>query len=114
MATAKGSKSNGSTPSAADLADQVAQLQSQIGDMAELIKEVSVQKQGQIKEAAASVAATAKDAAKDVGEEAYDAASAQVHAASQTAQDFVQDRPTAALGIAAGIGFAIGLWATRR
>ena len=34
--------------------------------------------------------------------------------AQQTAEDFVRTQPAAALGIAAGVGFIAGLFATRR
>lgn len=98
MATA--SKSNGTT--APDTADIAAQIEALKGDLAELTNTVSgyARDKGQT----ARDAATAK--AEQLGNEA-------VRTAEQ-AGDMVRERPAAALGLAAAVGFVVGYLSTRR
>ena len=58
----------------------------------------------------AEAASTAKSTAQDMANSGRDKALE----AQKTAEDFVRTQPTAALGIAAGVGFIAGLFATRR
>ena len=53
-------------------------------------------------------------AARAQGAVAMKDAQAQAHKLGEQANDFVAEKPGVALGLAAGLGFLIGVWGTRR
>ena len=109
MATSSNAKKS-TNPTTEDLADQVSQIRDDLGDMMSLLGQYGLSKEKQLEAAVKS----GVDTAKQKGDEAYAAARLQAERASATAHDFVRDQPGTAVGIAAGIGFLIGLIASRR
>ena len=106
------SKSNGlsSTTSSEDVAKQIAALQADIAALTETVGDYGKTK-------AAELRGAAKEKGEDIrqkGEEHYEAMKG--HAADLNAQanDFVAQKPAMALGIAAGVGFLVGMLSTRR
>ena len=110
MASTSASKSNGTGPSTADLAEQVAQIKGDMGELTTLLKDLGLSKAEAAQDAIKSGVATGKQK----GEDAIALAQLQAEHAGAKAQQFVHEQPTTALGIAAGVGFLVGLLATRR
>ena len=103
---------NGTTTAAAynDLEKQIATLK---GDIAKLTETVGTYGRAQGRELKSTAAATA-ELARAKGQEAAAVAQEQATAAYHATEDKVRENPAAAVGIAAGFGFLVGLIASRR
>ena len=111
MATAT-KKLNGkqSGPTAEDLAKQIETLQSDLGTLTQTIADLGKAKGN---EAVSATKAKLSDARDSVAEKA-DAARAQAVELQGQANDFIKQQPATALGIAAGLGFLVGMMTTRK
>lgn len=101
---------NGKDVSTADLQDQIATLKGDISMLADTIKEMGASQKSQVKVAAADKAEELRKKGKETLADAQKTAG---EAAAKT-EDSIRENPTAAVGIAAGLGFLVGLVAGRR
>ena len=103
--TASGTSSsvNGHDLTINDLSDQIAILKSDIASLTGTLSEYGKAKTTQ-------AAQTAKDAAADAVTEAR----VKALDAQAQAEDFIRTQPATALGIAAGVGFLVGMITSRR
>lgn len=114
MATAAQSSSNGSPKayekSVKDLETEMAALRSDIADISETLKGIGkggvADLNARARETASHLKARGKAQAKYAGEQA--------HAAYDAAEDTVRHNPAASVGVAAGVGFLVGLFLSRR
>ena len=97
------SVTNTSNLSVDDISVQLAVLKDDIASLTSTMADLTKAKSA---EAANQAKSTAQDLANSGRDKALEA--------QQTAEDFVRTQPAAALGIAAGVGFIAGLFATRR
>ncbi|MBD3665114.1 DUF883 family protein [Sulfitobacter aestuariivivens] len=107
MASATSSKANGTQSkndvSIDDLSAQIDVLKSDIATLTSTI--------GDLGKAKAEEAATkAQNVAADIKESSYEAGLK----AQDTAIEYIQKQPTTALGMAAGLGFLVGMMTARR
>jgi ElaB/YqjD/DUF883 family membrane-anchored ribosome-binding protein len=111
MATASSSaKSNGSAPTADDLARQIEALKDDIAGIARTLGAMGAA-QG---EAAAAAARSTAQGLKANGAAALDAAAERAGAAATGATEAVRQNPGLALGLAMGLGFLVGYLTARR
>lgn len=101
-ATSSGSSSKSDGPSTEELEAQINALRK---DFAKLIDSLGA--------AGEAKASAFTDKARDQAKNAYATAESEVRRADQEISGFVRERPYAALGIAAGIGFLAALLARR-
>lgn len=101
-ATSSGSSSKSDGPSAEDLEAQINALRQ---DFSKLIDSLGA--------AGDAKASAFKEKAQGKAKSAYAAAETEARRAEHEISSFVQERPYAALGIAAGIGFLAALLARR-
>ncbi|WP_342076974.1 DUF883 domain-containing protein [Yoonia sp. SS1-5] len=103
---------NGKTanPSSEDLAKQIEILQKDLGQLTQTIAEI-----GKSKSDAAVSATKAKlsDARDHVADQA-ETAKLQAMELQGQANDFIRNQPATALGVAAGLGFLVGIMSTRK
>lgn len=109
MATST-SGGSGKAPTVGDLAKQIETLQKDIGELTGLMAEMGKAQAARLGEEAEARA----QKMKQKGDEAASEAKAQAEHLHAQANDFIRTQPATALGIAAGIGFLIGLLMTRR
>ncbi|MBZ8118931.1 DUF883 family protein [Roseovarius sp. LXJ103] len=102
------SSKNDTTP--ADLTDQIETLRNDLSMLTETIADMGKAKGEALSDAAARKAARAQEK----GADAVEYATERAQAAQSQANAFVHNQPAAALGIAAGLGFLIGMISTRR
>ncbi|WP_136637248.1 DUF883 family protein [Pseudooceanicola onchidii] len=103
--------SNGTVPASADeVRDQIAALQA---DMAQLTKTVGEYGRARTDEAKAAATRKAEELRSRADTLRTDA-EAQVRQGYAQAETAVRDNPAAAVGIAAGLGFLVGLLSARR
>ncbi len=96
-------KSNGKDVSVQDLSEQIQILKSDIAGLTETLGEFATVKSSEVKE-------TAKQKASDIAAAGRDkAVETQLHA-----EEFIKTQPATALGIAAGVGFLVGMMTARR
>lgn len=105
MAASSSSSSPSTKSDAPSTADLEAQIETLRKDFAELIDSLGA--------AGGAKASEIKAKAKEKAKGAYASAEAQAHRADQEISGFVRERPYAAIGIAAGIGFLAALLARR-
>lgn len=106
---AQSAKSNVSEMST-DVSKQMSVLREDVSKLTELVAEYG-KAQGQY---AKQEAANKANAIADAGVDAAKAAQAKAQDTFNTAEDAVRKNPTAAVGIAAGLGFLVGMLAARR
>ncbi len=107
------STSKDATPKDITTADLAAQMEVLKGDIAQLTEVLG----GYTKSKGAEAASAARDALHDVrvaGEAQVERARAQAEHLHAQANDFVVRQPATALGIAAGVGFLVGLMTARK
>ncbi|MBI6629415.1 DUF883 family protein [Pontibaca salina] len=97
-------------PSAEDLAEQLEALRADVSKLAATMTDMGRASGARLGEAARAHA----ERAGNVAQSGVDAARAQAHEWEQQANDFVTRQPATALGIAAGVGFLVGLITARR
>lgn len=106
--TPKAAKAN--TPSSksdeVSMEDLTRQLNTLKDDMAQLTSALGSYGQ--------SVATGARDSAKERASDLRDAGVDRARQTQQQAEEFIRTQPTTALGIAAGVGFLVGLVTARR
>jgi ElaB/YqjD/DUF883 family membrane-anchored ribosome-binding protein len=93
-----------------DLSKQVAVLREDIATLTAIVAEYSKVQAGQLQAAATDRAAGLAKA----GANAAQSAKATAEMAYSDAEDAIRANPTAAIGIAAGLGFLVGLLTSRR
>lgn len=103
---------NGSSSdvSVADLTDQIETLRKDLSDLTGTIADIGKTKKAQLADAAAQQVETARQK----GIETADLLGNHARDVQGQANDFVKSQPATALGIAAGVGFLVGLMSTRR
>ncbi|NNK15922.1 MAG: DUF883 family protein [Sulfitobacter sp.] len=105
--TAKSSSANGRASkndiSIEDLSNQIEILKSDISSLTDTLGEFAKAKSAEVGETAKVKAQKVADAGREKALEA------QLHA-----EDFVRTQPAAALGLAAGLGFLVGIITSRR
>ncbi len=109
MATTASATSNGKTPTSADLEKQIAQLREDISEIAKTVGTMGSAK-------GADAKARAREKVDDLNAASRDMIASlneQVGELEDSVVGRVRERPFAALGIAAGIGFALALLARR-
>jgi ElaB/YqjD/DUF883 family membrane-anchored ribosome-binding protein len=99
-----------SAPDSDDLSAQIATLRQDIGMITETLGEMAkAQRDGM------TAAAQKKfDEARARGADAISSAQAQANALNAQAHDFVQEKPALSLGMAAALGFVVGILTTSR
>ena len=97
-------------PSVEDLTEQMEILRSDISNLARTMADVTKAKGAEVGRAASDQARYAKQK----GEEAVDVVTHQAREAQAYATDMVRSQPATALGIAAGLGFLIGMLNSRK
>lgn len=108
--TAKRTNGKADGPTADDLAKQIEALQDDLGALTQTIADMGKAKGQAAVSATKAKLADARDNVADHAETAR-AQAAELHG---QANDFVKNQPAAALGIAAGLGFLIGMMTTRK
>lgn len=103
-------RANNSEPTVHDLSAQLDALKADIGTITSTLSDMGRAKGEEIGNQAKSAA----KAAQRKGEEAAEYATGKAHDAHDAANDFVRSQPATALGIAAGIGFLVGMMSSRR
>lgn len=101
-------RSNGATP--ADLAEQVETLRADLSALTQTIADLGKQKGDEATSAAKAKLSDARDAAADTAETAR----LQALELQGQANDFITKQPATALGIAAGVGFLVGFFGSRK
>ena len=107
-----GTSSNGSaaTASADDVRAQIAALQSDVAELTRTIGDYGRARGGDAKAAASLKAEELRNRADHLRHDAE----ARIKTGYAQAETAVRDNPAAAVGIAAGLGFVLGLLTTRR
>ena len=98
------------TPSYDELAAQIDTIKGDISALTKMMAEYSGAKEKQFEARVKEEMTRAKDAARN----AADDARAQAAQFGQQANDFVAEKPGIALGVAAGLGFLVGMLGSRR
>lgn len=101
---------NKKDPSAEDIAEQLEALRADVSTLAATVTDMGRASGARIGEAARARV----ERAGDMAQSGVDAARAQAHEWEHQANDFVTRQPAAALGIAAGVGFLVGMITARR
>lgn len=104
---------SGSAPSGhnrEDLAGQIDQIKGDIGALTRMLAEYA----GETEQKAEAALRQRAQAARMQSAVAMKDAQAQAQELGARANDFVAEKPGLALGLAAGLGFLIGVWGARR
>jgi ElaB/YqjD/DUF883 family membrane-anchored ribosome-binding protein len=110
MARATTSSSSHDEPSVSDLAKQIETLQKDLGDLTSLMKDMGEAQAARLSEQAEAKVKELRDKGKHAAHAARDQAE-DMHA---QANAYIREQPATALGIAAGLGFLVGLLISRR
>ncbi|MEX3316103.1 YqjD family protein [Sulfitobacter sp. PS-8MA] len=100
---AKSPSANGSQITVEDLSDQITVLKKDIATLTETLGDYGKAKSDEMRD-------TARTAAQDLS----DAGRLKAMDAQKQAEEFLQSQPGTALGIAAGLGFLVGIVTARR
>ncbi|NUH67009.1 DUF883 domain-containing protein [Sulfitobacter sp. S0837] len=100
---AKTPNANGSQITLEELSDQITLLKKDIASLTETLGEYGKAKSEEVRD-------TARGAAQDLS----DAGRLKAMEAQKQAEEFLQTQPGTALGIAAGLGFLVGIITARR
>ncbi len=109
MAT-KSMNGRNESAAAADLNDQIETLRQDIGALTQTISEMGKHKGDETIEAARAKASDLRDKAADHAETAR----LQALEMQDQANNFIRNQPATALGIAAGVGFLVGFFGSRK
>ncbi|SMY10279.1 DUF883 family protein [Flavimaricola marinus] len=110
MARAQTTNGTSSTPDIDDLANQIATLKSDLAGLTEMMAEMGRSKKNQAQERIEETFSTARAA----GAEKLAEARTRATHMSDDVGDFIHQQPATALGIAAGLGFLVGMIGTRK
>lgn len=101
---------HGDNPHLDDLADQIATLKADIAGLTEIVGDIGRSKKAEVRDNIDARVQAAQDAASE------HLTHARVRASEMNDEigDFIQRKPATALGIAAGLGFLVGLIGTRK
>jgi ElaB/YqjD/DUF883 family membrane-anchored ribosome-binding protein len=105
--SAKNAQAEGSVD---DIRDQLAALQADVSELSKALSSYGRARGSEAKLAAEQTATDLKDRANQLSKDAE----AQLRTGYSSAETAVKDNPAAAVGIAAGIGFLVGLLSVRR
>lgn len=92
-----------SDPTIDELADQISKLKSDLSELTATLSDYGSAKTDEAKRAARARAESMRDAGTD-----------RFHEAQDQANHFVRTQPATAIGIAAGVGFLVGMLTTGR
>lgn len=98
------------SPSTRDLEAQVSAIKTDIAQLTEMMREMGKAQAASVKSAASEKIASAKDKSEAQLRDLREQAELRI----MEAEDTIKANPTASVGIAAGIGFVIGLLTARR
>ncbi|WP_165802850.1 DUF883 family protein [Pelagivirga sediminicola] len=98
------------TPDSDDLQAQIATLRKDIGTITDTLGEMAKAQRDNMTAAAQK----RFDEMRERGSDAVSAAQAQANALNAQAHDFVQEKPALSLGMAAALGFVVGILSTSR
>ncbi|MDO5758199.1 MAG: hypothetical protein Q4P24_11935 [Rhodobacterales bacterium] len=98
------------TPDSEDLQDQIAALRKDIGAITETLTLMAKAQGNEMSDAARR----RFDDVRARGTDAVSTAQSQANALNAQAQEFVQDKPALSLGMAAALGFVVGILSTSR
>jgi ElaB/YqjD/DUF883 family membrane-anchored ribosome-binding protein len=101
---------NVTDPSVSDLTADIATLRKDLANLTSTIGNLTKAKAADLADTAEGYVASARDK----GHDAIDHAAARARDAQSQAEAFVKAQPATALGIAAGIGFLVGMLSTRK
>ncbi|GGA19290.1 DUF883 family protein [Neptunicoccus cionae] len=101
---------SGKDATVADLSAQIETLRKDLSALSGTINDLGKAKKAELKEAATDRV----DAAREKGAEAAEAVTNRAKEVHEQANDFVKSQPATALGIAAGLGFLVGMLNARR
>lgn len=108
--TTKSKVGSGADTTPQDIADQMATLRSDIRALSVLVTELAQNKGAELSDAAKEQVSAVKQSALDQAEAAKD----QAQQLQDQATAFARDQPATAIGIAAGLGFLVGMLMTRK
>ncbi len=109
MATSSSSGSR-KAPTVEDLEKKIDVLQQDIGELTGLMAEMGKAQAAKLSDEAEAQARKFREK----GEQAAAEAKAQVEHLQSNANDFIRTQPATAIGMAAGLGFLVGMLMTRR
>lgn len=98
------------TPDSDDLNAQIATLRQDIASITDTLGAMAKAQKDSMSEAAQK----RYDQARARGADAISSAQAQANALNEQAHEFVQEKPALSLGMAAGLGFLVGVLTTSR
>lgn len=101
---------SGKDASVADLSAQIETLRKDLSALTGTINDLGKAKSAELTEAATDRV----DAAREKGAQAAQAVTDRAKEVHEQANDFVKSQPATALGIAAGLGFLVGMLNARR
>lgn len=110
MAQTQKSDSKRAGPSQEDMAAQIGQIKEDIVTLTKMMTSYA----GDTEKWAEDALKKRAKAAREQGVVALNDAQVQAEKLGAQANDFVAHKPGIALGLAAGLGFLIGVWGTRR
>lgn len=103
-------KTKSSNTDASDVAEQMAILRADIGALTAAVSDLAVAKGNEVSDVAKQKFASAKDAAAVQA----NAAKQQAGQLQDQANEFVRTQPATAVGMAAAVGFVIGMLISRK
>lgn len=98
------------TPDSDDLQDQIAALRKDIGTITDTLTQMAKAQGNDLSDAAQK----RFDEVRARGSDALSNAQSQANALNAQAHEFVQDKPALSLGMAAALGFVVGILSTAR
>ena len=101
---------NHKTNSTEELHAQLLTLKSDVSDLAQTMRAIGVERKDDVKAAASHHV----DAMQQKGKDTLESLQKSAVSAGAQAEQSVRDHPAAAIGIAAGLGFLVGLVASRK
>lgn len=101
---------SGKDATVADLSAQIETLRKDLSALTGTINDLGKAKSSELKEAASDRV----EMAREKGAEAAEAVTSRAKEVHEQANDFVKAQPATALGIAAGLGFLVGMLNARR
>jgi ElaB/YqjD/DUF883 family membrane-anchored ribosome-binding protein len=106
----KAKPASGNEATVADLTEEIQTLRDDLGSLTDTISELTKSKGNEV----SHIAGRQVDAAQKKAAEAADFVNTRASDAQHQAENFVKEQPATALGIAAGLGFLVGMVGTRR
>jgi len=103
MAKTSAAANGNSTASVEDLSAQIEILKTDLAQLTQILSDYGIAKSEEVKQAATAKAAQYRAAGRETAQEAQ-----------SQAEEFIRTQPATALGLAAGLGFLVGMIMVRR